>query len=396
MDRKCKNWLDTYMEYTKKAESPDTYHQWCGISIIAACLRRQVWLNMGHFEVYPNMYIVLVGPPGCRKNSAINIATKLAFKLDDVKFSADATTREALIRAIAGSEAKIELTEKKEPYVHSSLTIISKELSVFLGTNNYDLLSLLTDLYDCHDKWEYRTKNMGIDTIRGVWLNMLAGTTPTWLVGSVPMNAIGGGFTSRVIFVVEDRPRHRNARPLLSEHEKKLQADLWYDLEKISMMKGEMNLDDSGEKWFIDWYEGNPLKSNNDIRFEGYYERKHIHLLKTAMIISASFSENRIITKEHLKSALYIIEQLEEKMVNAFGSAGRSIHAPDIDAVLKYVQDFKILSREQLLKSVWRDISPKDIDIVIATLIDMKLIKKTFNNGIIYYELLSPDNQKGD
>lgn len=384
--RKCKNWLDTYIEYTAKAESPGSYHQWCGISVIAACLRRQTWVNMGHFEVYPNMYIVLVGPPGCRKNSAINIATKLAFKLDDVKFSADATTREALIRAIAGSAATLELDGMKEPYVHSSLTIISKELSVFLGTNNTDLLSLLTDLYDCHDKWEYRTKNMGIDTIRGEWLNMLAGTTPTWLVGSVPMNAIGGGFTSRVIFVVENGPRHRNARPVLSQHEKNLRENLWSDLEQISMMKGEMTLTDDGEKWFINWYEKIAYRSTTDVRFDGYFERKHIHLLKTAMIISASFSNDRVITKEHLASALYIIEQLESKMVDAFGAAGRSIHAPDIDGVLRYVEENKTISREQLLKSVWRDISPKDIDVVIHTLIEMKQIEKYVSNGILYYK----------
>ncbi len=391
--RKCQNWLDTYMTYTAKAESPSSYHQWCAISLIAACLRRQVWVSMGHFDVYSNMYIVLVGPTGCRKSSAINTAIKLALNLDDVKFSADATTREALIKAIAGSEARVELPNN-EIYIHSSLTIISKELSVFLGSNNNDLLALLTDLYDCSDKWEYRTKNMGIDTIKGEWLNMLAATTPTWLIGSVPMNAIGGGFTSRVIFVVEHKPRHRKALPILSAHEKKLREDLWHDLEQISMMKGEMKLTEEGEAWYIDWYEKGTQKSVIDARFDGYFERKHIHLLKTAIVISASFSNDCIITKSHLMSALYVLEQLEDKMVEAFGAAGRSIHAPDIDGILKYVEEYKVISREQLLKSVWRDISPKDIDIVIHTLIEMKQIEKYENNRILYYKYIGEKEKK--
>jgi len=385
--RKCENWLDTYREYTAKAESPDSYHLWCGLSVIAACLRRQVWMNMGHFLVYPNMYIVLVGPPGCRKNSAMNIAINLAFNLEDVRFSADATTREALIKAIAESIATIEL-DNKEPYVHSSLTIISPELSVFLGTKNTDLLSLLTTFYDNHNKWIYRTKGQGTDTIYGEWLNMLGGTTPEWLVGSVPMNAIGGGFTSRVIFVVEDGPRHRKAIPRLSAHEEKLRVDLAADLETISMMKGEMTFSDEGERWFVNWYEKSPHKSSSDMRFVGYFDRRHIHLLKAAMLISASFGNEKIITELHLRSALYILEQHEEKMVNAFGSAGRSVHAPDIDFMLKCISDLKVVSREQLLKAVWREISPKDIDIVLKTLIDMKHIEQYQDKGIWFFRIL--------
>jgi len=165
--RRCKDFISSYMEYTAKSESPESYHRWCAMSIIASAVRRQVWIDMGFFRVYPNMYIVLVGPPGrCRKSVAINTATNLIQGLSDIRVSADAITREALIRAIKLSETQTEIGNKI--YMHSSITIISKELSVFLGTNNSDLLSLLTDLYDNPDMWEYRTKNSGIDTITNV------------------------------------------------------------------------------------------------------------------------------------------------------------------------------------------------------------------------------------
>lgn len=384
--RKCPNWLDTYMDYTEHTEPPDSYHQWCSLSILAACLRRQVWINMGFFNVYPNMYTVLVGPPATRKNTAINIAVNLALKLDGIHIGADSTSREKLIRDIKESKVQTVLPNG-DTYEHSSLTIVSKELSVFLGSYNHDLLSLLTDLYDNHPKWEYRTKNMGVDVIYNEWLNLLGGTTPTWLVGSVPLDAIGGGFTSRIIFVVEHEPRKKVARPRITDKEVKLHDDLLHDLELISTMCGEMKLTKKADEWFEDWYEHGNTKKSHDMRFDGYYGRKHIHLLKVAILVSASYSSDMMITDLHLKSALYLIEQLEDRMIEAFGAAGRSILAQDIDVVLKYIQDNKTISRNQLLKAVWRDVNPKDIDIVIKSLCEMKMIKPVFDKGMTFYEV---------
>lgn len=383
------NWLDTYIDYTEQSESPDSYHMWSGISAIASCLRRQVWINMGYFHVYPNLYIVLVGPPGCRKNSAINIMMNLISDIPDVFFSADSITREALIQSLQLAQRDIDMG-KKELYRHSSLTIVSKELSVFIGNSNNELLSLLTDLYDPHDRWEYRTKNKGIDTIYGVWLNMLAGTTPAWLVGSVPINAIGGGFTSRIIFVVEDHPRKRTAIPKISERELKLKKQLSSDLEQIAQLRGEFTLTPEAIEYFTLWYNNLPHDDLSiDLRFQGYYERKHIHLLKVAMIVSASYTNNLIITDEHIRTAQFLLDTLETKMVEAFGSAGRSDLANDIDDILKLIQrgGGNGIGRETLTRKVWRDITRDNFDKAISSLLDMGYIKKEIRESgkIIYF-----------
>lgn len=383
--RKCADWLATYMQYTEQAESPDKYHYWSGLSMIAATLRRQVWVNMGYFKVYPNMYIVLVGPAGARKTAAIRIGTNLLSELTDIRVSADSTTREALIRAL--KDSNIETTiDGVTPYHHSSLTIVSEELSVFLGTQNHDLLSVLTNLYDCKDIWEYRTKGSGVDTIAGVWLNLLGATTPDWLVGSIPLTAIGGGFTSRILFVVEDGPRKKTAIPFLTKEELILKNDLLTDLVEIAKLRGEFKFSPEGRKWFIQWYENKDDLLAKDPRFAGYSERKHIHLLKTAVLISACKGNNMLLTDEHLTLALALIDNLETKMVHAFGSTGRSLMAPDIDMILTYINNFGSISRGQLLNSVWRDVNPKDIDVVIKTLCEMGQITQILKNNTIYYE----------
>lgn len=369
------NFLDQYMVYTRKSESPDAYHLWCALSTVASAVRRQVWVNMGHFKVYPNMYVVLVGPPGkCRKSVAINIATKLLAGIKDVHMSADAITREALIRELKESSKKIFIGDEEE-YDHSSVTIVSKELSVFLTANNPDLLSLLTDLYDNPDHWEYRTKNSGWDKINNVWLNKLAASTPSWLVGSVPLSAIGGGYTSRVIFVVEHDVRQKVARPKLGPMEMEAMEWCMSKLMELSTVSGEIELTANADRWFEDWYMRSGEQKHTDARFAGYFERKHIHLLKVSMLLSLAYGLEAIDVPQ-LVMANKMLESMEEKMEDAFGAAGRSGNAADIDQVMSIMRSVKTITKSDLLNLTWRDITIDNLEKVLQQLVEMGELKK--------------------
>lgn len=385
------NWLSTYLEYTKPMESPTNYHIWCGISIVASCLRRRVWVDTG-FRTYPNLYVVLVGGPGrTRKTSAIIAATRLVEKLDDIQLSADSTTRASLIRTLKDAEQSVARDDGRV-YTHSSLTIISKELSVFLGTGDHDLLSFLTDLYDAPTCWEYKIKNPSghpprtTDKIYNAWLNLLGASTPAWLVGSMPLTAIGGGFTSRVIFIVEDSIRHKNAFPFL---DLKLYKNLTEDLEEISMLYGEIQITTKAKNFYENWYLTKDDNALTDPRFQGYMERKHVHLLKTALILSVCDIDNENKIKEkHISQALAFLNEIENNMTRAFGAAGRSPIAADIDTILTTIRNAGgMIEKNQLITAIAMDVHPKEIDIVADTLQRMGHIEIKFDaisNKVFY------------
>jgi hypothetical protein len=366
---------------------------------------------MGFFKVYPNMFVVLVGPPGARKTVAIRIATKLLSGNPDIHISADSTTMQALVKAMKDAQETVAFKQDENSLeFHTPLTIVSEELSVFLGKENHALLSFLTNLYDCQDKWEYRTKNMGTDVLHGTWLNMLAATTPAWLSGSIPLTAIGGGFTSRIIFIVEDGPRHKKSIPNISEAEKVIMDSIIYDLEQIALISGEVKLS-WGDKsatvldhkivegvhtgsvnncalcWFDTWYNNKVDKLESDPRFDGYSSRKHIHLLKVAMILSICESDELMIEKEHMILALDLIDELENKMVDAFGSVGRSEVAMDVDSLRQAIKITKKIPKKDLIRGLWRDVSPYKFEQAVRQLIDMKYIAQYISeDGNIIYE----------
>jgi len=380
------NFIKDYLTYTENLESPDSFHIWCCISLISTALRRQAWVDMGYFKIFPNMYVVIVSDPGvCRKSAAINAAVALFEDLGDIRMSADATTREALIRALKQCEATTQMDEG-EVYIHSSLTIVSKELSVFLGTGNNDLLALLTDLYDCPPKWEYRTKNSGIDTIENVWLSLLGASTPEWLSSSIPISAIGGGFTSRVIFVVESESRKKEPFPELTPAGRAAKERLKTALEEITKMKGAFEITKGGKEVFEEWYRGYSHRDMPDKRFWGYAERKHIHILKLAMVLSVSRAGGMKITADDVVLAKDMLDAIEPGMIEAFGAAGRSTESFDIGVVRDIIKSYGKISKKELLGFIWRDVSPRVFDLIISFLLDGGIVERTFEGGEIYYE----------
>ena len=64
--------LKSWVESRRILETPVGFDLAVGISAIGACLRRNVWIDQIQFKVYPNISVLLVGPSGIGKDTAIN------------------------------------------------------------------------------------------------------------------------------------------------------------------------------------------------------------------------------------------------------------------------------------------------------------------------------------
>ncbi len=170
--RVLEDWLNAYVQYAKNSEPPLIFHPWIGISMLAGALGRKVHTSLGFETLYPNLYIILLAPSGCRKSTAINIGRQIITPIAGVKIGAQATTREMLIKDMAESMVTA-FDEEDTPFFHSSFTQIASELHVFLRRANVELLADMCSWYDCESPWENRTKTSGIDTINGICLNLI-------------------------------------------------------------------------------------------------------------------------------------------------------------------------------------------------------------------------------
>lgn len=380
MARELGNWLDAYLEYTDNTESPTSYHIWCGLATIAGALQRKVYLRWGIGQViYPNLYVVLIGPSGrTRKGVALGIAKDILKQVPGVTVAPESSSGKQstiMVMKRAGLDF-VDPTDSKTKR-HCSVTAFSEELSVFLGQGDIAYLSSLTDWYDSKDDWEYETIGRGKDSIKGVCLNLVGGTAPDWIQSMIPHEAVGGGFTSRVIFIVEESKRKIVPEHTMTVRETELQEMLVRDLERISKMVGEIKMGREAKDLYVEWYiQQNKVAEAggaavDDPRFAGYNERRATHLRKLLLVSCASRGDDLTIVPDDFVRAIALLEEAERNMGKTFGGFGKSKTSDATEAVKDYLQKMGISTRSHVLSRFYRDVDAYTMTNIEETLRQM-------------------------
>jgi hypothetical protein len=379
------SWLESYIKLMDNTEPAKLFDKWVAYSVVASALRRKVSLQLGRLIYFPNIYVVLVAEPGvARKTQAIKYGVNFLNTIPEIRLSADSSTKEAMTDDIEVSGLD-ELMVDGTTLRHSSLNIISKEFESFLGQKkeNTRMLTALTDLFDCPDDWSSRTRHGKSNKIINPWVNLLAATTPDSLASSLPASAVGGGLTSRIMFIWADKKKKSVAIPFMTEEELKLKERLEKDLFRISRISGNYTMtSECIKKWTV-WYDlfdedESGERICKDKSFSGWYSRKPTYIIKIAMLRAAAEYSKLVIEWHHVEEAIEAIREVEYSMGNAFKAIGKSEISAEVDNVLQIIREAKCISEKVLMTRIWRDIDAQKFQNVIDTLIKTGKVIRTY------------------
>jgi hypothetical protein len=317
------SFLSDYRLYTDGTEAHPTYHTFSALVALSSIISRRVWVEQGYFKVYPNLYVVLVGPPGNRKTSAMSISKGLIRELKVIPFSAEASTKEKLVLDMFDQERAIENIRPEwiAQKIYSPMAVIVTELSEFLGANSVGMINFLTTVYD-QDFYETRTKNKGDVLVSGPYLNLLACTTPDWITTYLRGDVISGGFSRRAIFVLETGKSGRNPFPQVTPEARLAWSRILDYSQKLLKIHGQFNWEPSARAFYSQWY--TTLEMPTDETTIGYFETKHMQLLKISMLLSLSESTDLILKKDHLLFGLELLKLAETNLSRVFSGIGRN------------------------------------------------------------------------
>lgn len=348
---------------------------WCAVSAIAGALRRKVWIDQAYFKWYPNFYVILVAPPGIvSKSTTSGVAMSLLKKVKGVKFGPDIVTWPSLVTSFAQAAEAFEYEGMK--HVMSAMTLESSEFGNLLNPQDREMVDLFVSLWDGKQgTFQKDTKTSGNDTVENPWINMVACTTPAWIAGSFPEYMIGGGFTSRCIFVYADVKAQEVAYPIrVVPPDFTRQGQLLVeDLTQIARITGEYKLTEDAYAWGTEWYtrhNASPNPQLADDRFGGYLARKQTHIHKLAMVLAASRGDELLITPELLAIADRMVSDLELDMTKVFSRIGRTDESMHTERLLTYIQQVGEIEWAQAYKQVHKYFPGlRDYENVLAGLI---------------------------
>jgi hypothetical protein len=326
------SFLRDYLEFTSGNEAHPVYHQYAALAALSSIVSRRVWIPQGYFDVYPNLYVVLVGPAGNRKTTALSTCKKLLRELKEIPFSAECQTKEALVLDMKEQVKTFKLTPESPPIEYHPITVCVTELSQFLGVNSLHMVDFLTTVYD-QDFYDVKTKNKGSESIVGPYLTMIGCTTPSWITSYLKQDVISGGFSRRALFVYETEKAQRVAFPeITSEMTAAWNRVIVYS-KKLLKVRGEYQWDAAAKDFYEDWYMGMKIPDSDVL--QTFYESKHVQLLKIAMLVGLSESLELVMKVEYLKAGLGLLDLIEQNLDRVFSGLGRN----QLNAVARQLEE---------------------------------------------------------
>jgi len=355
--RRCKNWLQEYLELTVTQEAPELFHLWTGISAIGASVRRHVYRYRRHYKLYPNLYIVLIATSAdCKKSTAIGMIKNFYREktMSHVKRIEDKLTPEGLIARMAVNMDDQALAEEGKIKLDGSMYIMADEMGVLLSNVAYvsGLMELLTTLYMCPDTFSYTTRHHPLD-IHNACPSLLGASTPEWLATGMPEYSKSGGFLGRFVFVVAHKPKRKIAFPEDEGDEDdygELRSNLLFDLNTISRLQGRFDMTAAAKSLYRSWYID--YSAGEDPRLKEYFARKTETVLKIAMILSMSTSNKLVIEDQHIHASFKALEYVERDMLDAFMFLGSTAESQLGRVILSTLAKAKTISRPTLLRAI--------------------------------------------
>lgn len=395
---KNNKFLSTYHTYVEHTEPPIIMHTWAAVAVVAAAMGRHTYYPFPLGDIYANQYILLVGPPATRKSTAVKLASKLLREHTNVEFAPDDTggQRQGLIAAMEGrlnddtKETKDVMaaleagefgmdvlddapaqTANKVLDMHCRYAQ-ALEFGSFIGQNNTDMTRFLIRVWD-GDPYEYKLKN-SVCTLEDGLLTIAGATTPEEIAKCMPMEAMGQGFMSRIIFVyaptkAKEVPPSRTKLCMAAKGSLE-QVLSWISNTMSGPMSTTQEVDD-----FVDEIYSNKV-TFEDNRFTYYTERRFTHVIKLAMCLCAMRMSTEII-KSDMEEAIAILTYTERFMPDALGEYGMSALSAAKQTLVEYLTNSgEPVSAGIISNMMARDLNPRELSIVLSDLIAAKKIEQ--------------------
>lgn len=370
--------LVNYMQYMEGCETPPIYNRWAGLSTLASVVSRKVWINYGRFRVFPVMYIVLVGPSGGRKTTAMNVSKKFLEELGTVHLSATATTKEKLVQRMAKECVKTFTDPTNQKLTeYTPITLCLTELSQFIGTNTQLAAHMIDFLVASYDEEHYKAETIGrgTDIIPNPCINILACTTPHHIATYLKADVISGGFARRNLFVYEQDDGAPQAWPEeTTEQRNQKEACLWW-LQKLDQEAvGEFKWSEEARAFWTPWYNTSfeTMRKMPDSPIRGYFKSKHEQVLRVAILLALSESSKLVLERGHLEAALAVLEEAESRFNRVFMGLGRNeLHTIAMQALAMIERIGGRIKEKQLHVALVREAPMKDYMEIVKYLTDI-------------------------
>lgn len=328
------DWIDAFMAYTEGQPTPPRFRRWAAISAVAAALERRVWTTTMAQPTYPNLYVLLVGPPASGKTVAIDIVYNFWRDLKALHLAPKSMTSAALVDALKEANRSQIIDGKLVEY--HSLTIACPEYGTFISAHDLEMMANLNDLWDCPRTYGQKRRHVnGGKTLEilNSQINILGGAQPGFLASIMPEEAWSMGYNSRLMMI------YGLAAPLVdpfstTSMDQISRKEMTRQLTLLTKAHGQFLLEPRAVEELRRWYFAGMPPIPTHSRLQHYLARRFRTLTKLCMIAGAARS---VPDELELVIRLPDVEKAKEWLLEA------ESHMPDIFREMLLKSDIEVI-----------------------------------------------------
>lgn len=287
--------LHHYLRLARFMEAPYSYVVASCLSSISCLLRRNAWFDIDESGVIlPNVSVLLIGPTGIGKDTAINMGYRRILK----EFMPGHRITGITSEAIAGNLFGISERFGEDP---ACGYILANEMKQLFGGKDYQggIIELLTHILSDLDEYVHGTKHKPL-VIPHPTVVLQAGSTEEWF-HKLPDGALEGGFVPRCLIIYEPRQRAMIPMPrdYMDYEDRRMKVEalrlFWEGIDRLMELyekPREVYFDSDAKEYYSNWY-CNRYKLLGPFA-QGYAHRSRGHVVRLAMLMAATRSKSTI------------------------------------------------------------------------------------------------------
>jgi hypothetical protein len=377
------DFLRLYLHHAGRSQVPVPFHVWTALGLLAGAVADRIGIRkFAGKPLAPNLYVMLLGPSGCGKGAAIDVAAGLAAEVPAINLYAGQLTAAHLIDILGGpstgSDGQVLLDGSK-------VFLVTEELALSVGEGPLaaDFIRHMTGLYRGVDyPLRKGTVTRGAVVVRHHCITWVAGTTEEWLVESVPPSAIKGGFLGRFTCVKGDYDfADRRVRPDYPPDAALVRDYLLARLEALTHLEGEFVLDAEARELEAHWYQARPVPEDEALL--PTWAREHDLVLKLTQLLAISRGETLVGTKVDFARAQKLAAYGLRAVPDLVTLASATRDTVSLHAVEKIIKDAKEIPHFALLRRVSaRGTDAETLKLIIRTLVERQQVAVETRPGI--------------
>lgn len=355
------------LDATEEIETPKNFVLWAVLSAIAAIKKKDIWFSKQEYNVYPNIYALIVGTSGLRKGYAADIARKLVKMANNTRIISGQNSIQGMLKELSTTESN---DEGQPLHTTAQAFICTGELANLL-IDDKQAHTILTDIYDTHyheESWD-KTLKEGKTILIKPCITLFAASNQRLLMEALPPASYEGGLIGRTMVIEEHERRTVNA--LMRPMKKKILWDkVRAEINAIMSVKGAYEFDSEETlQFYEDWYHAFDLEKLDDNT--GTASRMQDHILKIAMVIAVSKRVKRVITRDDLNEAMDLCMLSTRSIKRILGKTGTAQLARQTQVVLRELlaAPNNRARKSDILRKHYGDFDHQDLNRIIDTLL---------------------------